>query len=75
MKINVRVIGGLAFRLGLTEHEREVPAGTTAGRLLADLGIDDPQTVITTRNGWGIAPDEVLEAGDRILVSPPFSGG
>ena len=75
MKITVRVIGGLALRLGFTTQEREVAPGTTAGRLLADLGIDDPQTVITTRNGWGIAPDEVLEAGDRILVSPPFSGG
>jgi sulfur carrier protein ThiS len=75
MRITVKVIGGLALRLGLGEHEREVAAGTTAGRLLADLGIDDPQTVITTRNGWGIAPYEVIEAGDRILVSPPFSGG
>jgi len=75
MKITLRVIGGLALRLGFTAQEREVPPGTTAGLLLADLGIGDPQTVITTRNGWGIAPDEVLEAGDRILVSPPFSGG
>ena len=75
MKITVRVIGGLALRLGFTTQEREVAPETTAGRLLADLGIDDPQTVIATRNGWGIAPDEVLEAGDRILVSPPFSGG
>ena len=75
MQITVKVIGGLVLRLGFTEQEREVPAGTTAGRLLAALGIADPQTVITTRNGWGIAPDEVLEEGDRILVSPPFSGG
>jgi sulfur carrier protein ThiS len=75
MEITVKVIGGLALRLGFTEQQREVPAGTTARALLASLGIADPQTVITTRNGWGIAPDEVVEDGDRIVVSPPFSGG
>ncbi|MBS1195720.1 MAG: hypothetical protein H6R33_440, partial [Actinobacteria bacterium] len=55
--------------------QRQVPEGTTAGALLASLGIADPQTVITTRNGWGIAPDEVVGDGDCIAVSPPFSGG
>ena len=75
MRITVRVIGGLAHRLGSGERERDVPPGTTAGSLLAALGIADPRTVITTRNGRGIAPDEEVEEGDRILVSPPFSGG
>ena len=75
MEITLKVIGGLALRLGFTEQQRQVPAGTTAGALLASLGIADPQTVITTRNGWGIAPDEVVADGDRIVVSPPFSGG
>ncbi|MFH1330866.1 MAG: MoaD/ThiS family protein [Actinomycetota bacterium] len=75
MKITVKVIGGLVHRLGFGEQEREVPAGTTAGGLLAELGIPDARTVITTRNGWGIAPNEMIAEGDRILVSPPFSGG
>lgn len=75
MKITVRLVGGLVHRLGFGEQECEVPSGTTAGGLLAALGIPDPRTVITTRNGWGIGPDEVIEEGDRILVSPPFSGG
>jgi len=75
VKVTVKVIGGLAHRLGFGEENREIPAGSTAGALLGMLGITDPRTVITTRNGWGIAPDEVIEEGDRILVSPPFSGG
>ncbi|MBM3696149.1 MAG: MoaD/ThiS family protein [Actinobacteria bacterium] len=75
MRITLRLVGGLAHRLGFSEQERELPAGTTAGALLAALGIEDPGSVITTRNGWGIAPDETVEEGDRILVSPPFSGG
>jgi len=75
MHITVKVIGGLALRLGFTQQEREVPSGATAGSLLAALGIADPHTVITTRNGRGIAPEETLEEGDRVLISPPFSGG
>jgi sulfur carrier protein ThiS len=75
MHITVKVIGGLAARLGFSEQERELPARATAGGLLAVLGIADPRTVITTRNGRGIAPEELLEEGDRVLVSPPFSGG
>jgi len=75
MRITVKLIGGLAHRFGAGEREQEVPPGTTAGDLLAALGISDPRTVLTTRNGWGIAPDEEVAEGDRILVSPPFSGG
>ena len=75
MHITVKVIGGLVGRLGFGERRQEVPEEATAGELLAALGIADPRTVITTRNGHGIAPDEALAEGDRILVSPPFSGG
>ena len=75
MKVTVKVIGGLAHRLGFSEQERDLPAGTTAGDVLAWLGITDQRTVITTRNGSGIGPDEMIGEGDRILVSPPFSGG
>ncbi len=75
MRITVKLIGGLALRLGFGEEEREIAAATTAGALLASLGIPDPRAVITTRNGRGIAPEDTLEEGDRILVSPPFSGG
>jgi sulfur carrier protein ThiS len=75
MKITVKLVGSLAIRLGFSTQERDVPEGTTAGELLAALGVTDPGTVITTRNGWGIGPEEAIVAGDRILVSPPFSGG
>jgi sulfur carrier protein ThiS len=75
MRINVKLVGSLSVRLGFSEQERELPAGATAGGLLASLGITDPGTVITTRNGWGIGPGEALADGDRILIAPPFSGG
>jgi sulfur carrier protein ThiS len=75
MKAVVKLIGGLVPRVGFTEQEIHLPAGTTAGALLAGLGIDHPGSVITTRNGHGIALDEAITDGDRILISPPFSGG
>jgi sulfur carrier protein ThiS len=31
--------------------------------------------MIVARNGHGIREDEEVQAGDRILVSPIFSGG
>jgi sulfur carrier protein ThiS len=74
VKVHVRLIGGLVHTVGFTEQEIPLPAGTSAGCLVAGLGIDH-RSVITTRNGRGIASDEPLVAGDRILVSPPFSGG
>ena len=75
MKITVRLIGGLVHTVGFAEREIDVPADTTAGGLLAGLGIEHPGRVITTRNGRGIALEERLAEGDRMLVSPPFSGG
>jgi sulfur carrier protein ThiS len=75
VKITVKLIGGLAHALGFNEQQLDLPTGTTAGALLAGLGIDRPGPVITTRNGHGISPDEAIGEGDRILISPPFSGG
>ena len=75
MKVLVKLIGGLVHTVGFAEREMDLPAGTTAGALLASLGIGRPGWVITTRNGQGIALDETVEEGDRILISPPFSGG
>jgi len=75
MRVTVRIIGGLVHTLGFGERELDLAPGTTAAALLAGLGIENPRSVITTRGGVGISPDEEIEAGDRLLVSPPFSGG
>jgi len=75
VKITVKLIGGLVHTVGFTRQEIHLPVGTTAAALLAGLGIDRPASVVITRNGHGIPPDEAVEEGDRILISPPFSGG
>jgi sulfur carrier protein ThiS len=75
VKVTVKLVGGLVHTLGFSEQQLDLPAGVTAGALLAGLGIDRSGSVITTRNGRGIALDEAIGEGDRILISPPFSGG
>ena len=57
------------------EKELELPPGKTVGALLATIGIDRSRPAIVARNGWMITPDEEIRAGDRIVVSPIFSGG
>jgi len=75
VRVTVRLVGGLVHTMGFAEERIDLPAGVTAGALLAGLGIDRPGSVLTTRNGHGIALDEAIEEDDRILISPPFSGG
>ena len=75
MKVTLKLVGGLVHTLGFSEREIETPPGTTVGELLDAIGVDRTRPVIVGRNGWAIdLVEEVLE-GDRILVSPVFSGG
>jgi len=75
MKVTLKLVGGLVHTLGFSEREIETPPGTTVGELLDAIGLDRTRPVIVGRNGWAIdLVEEVLE-GDRLLVSPVFSGG
>jgi molybdopterin converting factor small subunit len=75
MKIKVKVIGPLMYEAGFSEKEFEVPAGTTAGAILERIGIPKERAKIITRNGNGLALHDSLADGDRIAISPIYSGG
>ena len=75
MKVTVRLIGGFVYTLGFRERELELAPGTTVAELLDALAINRTRPVIVGRNGWAIDLVEELGDGDRILVSPVFSGG
>ena len=75
MRIRVKMIGPLMYEVGFSEKEVEVPANTTAEALLDLIAVSRQRPRIMTRNGRAIAPQEVLEDGDKIAVSPIYSGG
>jgi len=75
MKIKVKLIGPFVYDTGYSENELEVPAGTTVDSLLALLPLSQHRPRIVTRNGKAAAAQEVLAEGDRIAVSPIYSGG
>ncbi|MDP2914423.1 MAG: MoaD/ThiS family protein [Candidatus Aminicenantes bacterium] len=75
MKIQVKMIGPLMYEAGFSEKEIEVPAATTADSLLDLIKVSRQRPKIVTRNGRVVAPDEHLAEGDRIAISPIYSGG
>jgi len=75
MRITVKLIGPFIRAFGFSEKDMDVPPGTTADGLLGVLAVDRSRPKIVTRNGRAIAPGEELQAGDRVVISPIYSGG
>jgi sulfur carrier protein ThiS len=75
MRITVKLIGPFIHVHGFSEKEVGVPKGTTADGLMALVAIDKSRPKIVTRNGRAVAPDEALADGDRVVISPIYSGG
>lgn len=75
MKIKVKLIGPLIYEAGFSEKDIEVPAATTADALLDLIAIPKERPRIVTRNGKAVAPHELLSEGDKVAISPIYSGG
>jgi sulfur carrier protein ThiS len=76
MRVTLKLVGGLIHTVGFSQRELDVEPGTTVGDILRSIEIDrGALPMIVARNGHGVREDEEVEAGDRILVSPIFSGG
>ena len=75
MRITAKLIGPFVQLFGFSEKELDVPAGTTADDLIALVGIDKSRPKVVTRNGRAVIPGEVLSEGDRVVISPIYSGG
>jgi len=75
MKVTVKLIGPFVNQLGWSEREMDVSAPATVEELIAAVGIDKARPKIVTRNGRAVAPGEEVQDGDRIVVSPIYSGG
>jgi sulfur carrier protein ThiS len=75
MKIRMKIIGPLIYEAGFSEKEMEVAPGTTADALMDVIRVSKDRPKIITRNGKAVAPNEILEEGDKVVVSPIYSGG
>jgi len=75
MNVTLKLAGGFVHTVGFSQKELDVEPGTTVANLLDANAVDRSRPMIIARNGHGATVDEVVEAGDRILVSPIFSGG
>jgi len=75
MKITLKLAGAFVHTVGFSQKELEVAPGTTIDDILASIAIDRDRPMVIARNGHGATVDEEVGAGDRILVSPIFSGG
>jgi len=75
MKITLKLAGGFVHTVGFSQKELDVEPGTTIADILAVLAIDGSRPMVIAKNGHGVGVEEEVRAGDRILVSPVFSGG
>ncbi len=75
MKITVKLIGPFIYDAGYSEKDVEAPAAITLDALFDLLKIPKERPKIVTRNGRAVVPQDLLEDGDRIAISPIYSGG
>jgi sulfur carrier protein ThiS len=75
MKVTVKLIGPFIHNLGFSEKQIELPAEATVETILSSLPLDPARPKIVTRNGQAVARGEKLQAGDRVVISPLYSGG
>ena len=75
MKVTVKLIGPLIYSAGFSEKEITLPGSAAVKDLLTRIKIDKKRPTIITRNGNAIGAAEALQEGDRVVVSPLYSGG
>ena len=75
MKITVKLIGPLIYPAGFSEKTMVFPVSATTGDALARVKIEKRRPVIVTVNGRAVNLSDTLKNGDRVVISPIYSGG
>jgi molybdopterin converting factor small subunit len=75
MTVRVKIIGPLMYEAGFSEKDVDVPESTTVEALLDLVSVPRQRPKIVTRNGRAVTPEEHLADGDKIAISPIYSGG
>ncbi|MDO8672162.1 MAG: MoaD/ThiS family protein [Dehalococcoidia bacterium] len=81
MKIRLRLFAMYREKVGRSEFEMSVAAGTTVGGVLVQLMVDYPSiaglagaTMFAVDQEFAVA-DTVLQDGQELALLPPVSGG
>jgi sulfur carrier protein ThiS len=75
MQVTVKLIGGFVYAAGFSEKTLELAPGSTVATVLEAVALDASIPKVVARNGYVVALDEELREGDRIVISPIYSGG
>jgi molybdopterin converting factor small subunit len=75
MTLTVKLIGPLIQALGFSEKPIYFAGVPTPDAVLKTIAFPADRPRIITRNGRAVRPDESLAEGDRIVISPLYSGG
>ena len=75
MKITIKLIGPFIYMAGFSEKEFEVSEPATVESLIGLVGIGEDRPRIVVRNGAAVSPGDELRDGDRVVISPLYSGG
>ena len=81
MKVSVQFFSHLKDIVGAGQRELDLPEGTKAGDLLAQLYEQHPalrawdNSILLGAGVEFVGRDYVLQAGDEISVMPPVQGG
>ncbi|MFQ6081814.1 MAG: MoaD/ThiS family protein [Candidatus Aminicenantia bacterium] len=75
MKIKLKIIGYLIYHAGFSEKELELSQSITVEELLSKINLNRQSPMLIIRNGKGIRLTDKIEDGDRIVITPFFSGG
>lgn len=75
MKITIKLIGPLIYKAGFSEKKLVLPDPATVGDALERARLEKYREVIITVNGRAVCFSDVLKDGDRLALSPIYSGG
>jgi sulfur carrier protein ThiS len=75
MRVTVKAIGPLVYEAGFSEKALTLAGPSTVAELLAQVNVGTRRPTIVTRNGKAVGPLDALEDGDRVVISPIYSGG
>ena len=77
MKVKIKLFQDYKQYHDTPEYELELPAGTTAGAIVQQLGIKGPELayLILIIKGKRVYDEYLLQDGDELVFAAPIGGG